>query len=130
MTAAVVPPGLAGRRILVVEDQYVIASELTRLLERNGAEVVGPHPHAHFEPLDAGPLDLALLDINLRGEMVFDLAVRLRAAGVPILFLTGYGPGILPEALSNLPCLPKPVEPRRLLAAVDKLLAATLPGPG
>ncbi|WP_159996933.1 hypothetical protein [Roseomonas sp. 18066] len=113
---------LAGRSILVVEDQYVIAEELVQLLQRLGARVIGPFARVDID-LEAQPRpDAALLDIHLRGRPVFALADRLRAAGVPILFLTGYDASVLPAAYQGWPWLPKPVDLRRLVAALAGLL--------
>jgi CheY-like chemotaxis protein len=139
---------LAGRAILVVEDQYVIAEELVRMLERLGARVIGPFAQASAMAADASGMaasasggagggldgvprpDAALLDIHLPGRPVFELADRLRAAGVPLLFLTGYDAAILPPAWRDGPWLSKPVDPRRLAAALAALLGLDGGGEG
>lgn len=122
----------AGCRFLVVEDQYMIADELTRMLEQLGAEVLGPFARAEtaLAALEMRPgrqPDAALLDINLRGVPVFPAAEALRTRGVPILFLTSYGPAVLPPRLQGLPCLHKPVDPRQLTQALLQILG---PRPG
>ncbi|WP_419898933.1 response regulator [Roseomonas sp. USHLN139] len=115
---------LAGRTILVVEDQYVIAEELVQLLLELGATVIGPFARAEIDLAAQPRPDAALLDIHLHGRPVFELADRLRQAGVPLLFLTGYDASVLPPAYQDLPCLPKPVDPRRLELALARLLPA------
>lgn len=109
--------GLRGRRILVVEDDYMLAEDLRRDLEGQGADVVGPVPTvaAALKLIQAeGTLDGAILDVNLHGEKVFPVVDILRQRGVPIVFTTGYGQGALPEAYADVPRCEKPVDMRRL----------------
>jgi CheY-like chemotaxis protein len=116
---------LSGRRILVVEDRYLIASEIADLLADLGAEVLGPAPHtaAAAEILRTRRPDAALLDVNLDGAMVFPLAEELVRLGVPIMFLTGYDEG-LPDRWRERPKLLKPVDPKLLREAVLQLTDA------
>jgi DNA-binding NtrC family response regulator len=115
--------GLAGARILVVEDEYYLAEDLCHALEAAGAEVVGPVGSLGQAegPLLAGGLDGAVLDMNLRGEHAFALAERLQAADVPFVIVSGYSAEALPDALGAVPRLEKPVDARR---AVEALVAA------
>jgi DNA-binding NtrC family response regulator len=77
---------LAGRRILLVEDEVIVAMDMEWELMAAGAEVVGPaHRLAEALAMADGPLDAAVLDINLAGEKVWPLAERLAAAGVPFV---------------------------------------------
>ncbi|ONG58161.1 hypothetical protein BKE38_03470 [Pseudoroseomonas deserti] len=115
---------LAGRAILVVEDQYVIAEELAQLLLQLGAQVIGPFARVDIDLAAQPRPDAALLDIHLRGRPVFALADRLRAEGVPLLFLTGYDASVLPPAYRDLPWLSKPVDARQLATALAGLLGA------
>ena len=104
---------LKGRRILVVEDEYVVAEDICRELLEQGAEVVGPAPTVeHAMALLAADrlIDGAILDINLRGEMVFPVAEILRDRGTPFLFATGYDLDALPRAYAQAPCCEKPFE--------------------
>lgn len=110
----------AGKRILVVEDDYFIAKCLARDLRRAGAEVLGPAPTVG-EALDliaAGPLDGAVLDVNLRGEMAFPVADALARSGVPFIFATGYSADMLPRRYAAVPRCDKPVDPDALAAAL------------
>ncbi|MDP8921195.1 MAG: response regulator [Pseudomonadota bacterium] len=109
---------LQGRRVLVVEDEYMLAQELREGLERQGAEVIGPVPTVAeaMELLRQGPApDIAILDINLQGEMVYPVADALRAQGIPFLFATGYEPWAIPEAYKDVPRAEKPVEMKTIL---------------
>lgn len=118
---------LAGRRVLVVEDLYLIAAELSEQLRRMGAEVAGPAPDlAQGRALiEAGPLDAALLDVNLEGELVFPLAELLAAKRTPFIFLTGYDGDVLPPPWRDRPQLTKPVDMRDLRAGLIEALAGS-----
>ena len=117
---------LNGLRILVVEDNFVLADALRYLLAGYDGVVtaIAPTVPRAFAALDAQAADVAVLDINLNGNSVVPFAEHLRHAGVPFLFLTGYGddPDLLPEHLRDHPRLEKPVQADRL---IDLLLALT-----
>ena len=121
---------LAGKRILVVEDEYYLADDLVQTLRGQGADVAGPvGTLAEAERLVAeGRIDCAILDINLRGEMAFPVADRLGEAGVPFLFATGYSRSHLPERFSGIPHLQKPFDPAELAAAVPKAMESATQG--
>lgn len=108
---------LSGRRILVVEDEYLIADDLRDALVAAGAEVVGPIATVAdaIACVDAGTvLDAAVLDINLRGAMVYPVADGLAARGIPFLFATGYDAGSLPDRFATAVRLEKPVKAAKL----------------
>jgi DNA-binding response OmpR family regulator len=121
---------LAGRRILIVEDEYYLADDLVRALRDEGAEVAGPvGTLAEAERLVAeGRIDCAILDINLRGEMAFPVADRLGEAGIPFLIASGYSRDHLPERFGAVPHLHKPFDPAQLAAAVPKAMEAARQG--
>lgn len=115
-------PILAGRRVLIVEDRYLIAAEMADEVARLGGEVIGPTGSvATASELAAAPVDIALLDVNLDGEWVFPLAEVLARKGVPMIFLTGYDDDSMPEAWRDHPRLRKPVSGRSLRAELMKL---------
>lgn len=112
---------LEGRALLVVEDEYLIAADMTFILEEMGAEVLGP-AHSVATALDliekhGERLDGAILDINLGNEQVFPVADLLRSRKVPFIFSTGYDASVIPEAYAGIPRCEKPF---------DKALVATL----
>jgi len=116
---------LAGTRVLIVEDNYVVADALRYLIDGYGGSVsaIVPNLERAFEVLAEGPVDVAVLDINLSGISVVPLADHLRTHGVPFVFLSGYGDDeLLPERLRGQPRFDKPVEAERL---VRGMLAVT-----
>jgi CheY-like chemotaxis protein len=111
----------SGRRILVVEDEYLIAADLAEALEELGAEVVGPVANlkaALVEVERAGDLDGATLDVTLGQEKSFDVAAILRQRGVPFVFLTGYGDRGVPDQYRDVPRCEKPFDVPNILRAM------------
>lgn len=100
----------AGRRVLVVEDESLVAMLLETILEDMGCEPVGPAATVEEGlALAAGErIDAALLDVNVAGRQVFPIAEALRERGVPFVFSTGYGEGGLPDDWRGQPTLQKP----------------------
>ncbi len=119
---------LSGSRILVVEDEYYLADDARSVLSGVGAEIVGPVPTADeaaaFIEADSA-IDGVLLDVNLRGEMAFDVADALQARGVPFIFVTGYDRAALPERFASVPSLGKPVDPDQLVKCFERLKEAS-----
>jgi two-component system, response regulator PdtaR len=116
-----------GRLVLVVEDELLIAMDLELLLQRNGWRVLGPAATVAeaLRMLQGATPDVALLDINLRGELVTPVAEELRARGVPFVLASAYDDRELAVlALARAPNVGKPANERRLLAA---LLQAMVP---
>jgi DNA-binding response OmpR family regulator len=107
---------LQGLRVLVVEDEFLIAQDIRRILRSEGCEVLGPVAviDAAEEIAARETLNGAVLDVNLRGDLVFLLAQKLLVQGVPILFTTGYERDNLPEAFTSCLMLQKPFSGRRL----------------
>lgn len=104
---------LAGRRILIVEDEMLIAMQLEDMLLEMGCEVIGPATSVAeaLKLIGAGRLDGALLDVNLGGEQVYPVADALAASGAPFVFVTGYGRTGLSGVHRGHPTLPKPINP-------------------
>ena len=115
---------LDGCRVLVVEDDYFLADDIVSVLSDAGANIVGPVPtiSTALAQLSAD-VDAAVLDINLRGELVWPMADALRAKDVPFVFATGYGPEVVPETYSDVTHCIKPLEMIKLINALSALLA-------
>jgi DNA-binding response OmpR family regulator len=117
-------PQLGGRRVLVIEDEYFIADDLRQMLADLGAEVIGPFPdlaEAETIVISGKPIDAALLDINLRNEMIFPLARTLRSCGVPFVFTTGYDRTSVIAEFQDVPLLEKPLDIRRVVRLLAEL---------
>ena len=118
------PLPLAGLTILLVEDHYLIAKELTDMLQSCGAEVLGPVGKLPLSPdVEQAEINAALLDVNLRGDLVFPLADKLTWRGVPVALFTGYDHAVLPSPYCDYPCLDKPVEQPSLIEMILRMVA-------
>lgn len=131
---------LAGVRILIVEDHYVVAEALRFLLGSYGGSVTATVPDLEraFRTLEDSRVDIAVLDIDLNGTSVVPFAQHLAAEGIPFVFLTGYGDEqLLPESLQGRPKFDKPVRDDQLVRGMMELLGtiseadedADAPGP-
>ena len=112
---------VAGRRVLVVEDDFNVAEAMAFLLAAEGIEVLGPVPtlQATFDLLAVTEhLDGAVVDVNLRGELAYPVADALRRRGVPFVFTTGYDTSSVAREAPGVPCLEKPVPREQLLDAL------------
>jgi CheY-like chemotaxis protein len=106
---------LRGQRVLVVEDEYLIATDIAEALAELGATVVGPVGSVKeaLRRIEAeGELDGAVLDINLGQEKVFPVADALIARHVPFVFATGYSNAAVPDRYTRIPRCEKPVQIR------------------
>jgi DNA-binding NarL/FixJ family response regulator len=115
---------LRGRRIMIVEDEMLVAMELESLLSEQGCSVVGPAPTAAraLALLDEGLPDAAILDVNLNGQTAMPVAEALSEQGVPFLLATGYSQSLQP-ALKDAPRLDKPVDHDQLVRVLAGLLS-------
>jgi CheY-like chemotaxis protein len=111
------PEKLDGpRRILIVEDNFIIAHALARNLRAQGAEPIGPAARVKDAlPLIDERIDGAVLDVKLGGEMVYPIINLLRARNVPVVFVTGYDDGAIEPRYANVPRVQKPVTGERLM---------------
>jgi CheY-like chemotaxis protein len=115
---------LSGKSILLVEDEFLLAIQLEELLRSLGGIVRGPFGKLDdaLEAARRDDFDLAILDINLSGTMVYPLADTLRDRGVPFVFLSGYSGSNLPERFRAVTRLNKPCDPAMLIAALRRQL--------
>ena len=110
-------------RVLVVEDEALVAMLIEDMLIDLGYDVIGPAANcaqalAILEK--QGPPDAAILDVNLGGESVYPVAEALKERNVPFLFSTGYGDSAILDRFQQIEKLSKPFEPRRLQSALVK----------
>lgn len=116
---------LAGRRILIVEDEYLLADDLSEALADGGATVLGPvaSVEAAAELIASeAEIDAAVLDINLRGELIFPIADALEERGVPFVFATGYDRWAIPERFADAPRMEKPLKGAAIATTLTPLL--------
>lgn len=119
-------PGLAGRRLLLVEDEPLVGMLIEELLMDEGCTVVGPCAtlaEAMVAARDES-FDVALLDVNLRGEKIYPVAEIVEARGIPFLLLTGYGPDAIPNDRPHWHACRKPFEVDVLLRLLVERLEA------
>lgn len=107
---AVTDANISDLTVLIVEDEPLIAMSLEDALIDQGVTCLGPAGSvtAALDMIEAGGFDIALLDVNLRGERVDAVADRLAAAGIPFIFTTGHGAEGLPAAHRARPVIGKP----------------------
>jgi PAS domain S-box-containing protein len=108
------------RRVFLVEDETLVAMMIQDTLRETGVDVVGPYSRVAeaIKAAKAGGFDVAVLDVNLDGEPVYELAELLAARGVPFVFMTGYGRESIDERFADRPVIRKPVDLERLKEAL------------
>jgi len=116
---------LQGKRILVVEDEYILASYLASTLEDVGAIVIGPVPSIE-QALGVlkmeSKFDAAVLDINLSGQPAFPVADALIELGTPFVFTTGYDEPALPGCYRAVARCVKPIDIRLLMRSLARMV--------
>ncbi len=123
---------LNQRRILVVEDEYLVATYLSRGLAQNGATVIGPVARVNealalidsSATVQGAEIDAAILDVTLNDVPAFPVADRLLEADVPFVFATGYDRAALPERYSRVALCVKPVQVADVIQALCRAMTA------
>lgn len=115
---------LSGMRVLIVEDDYYLATDAEAALASAGAAVLGPcgDEESGVALAQQEEIDCAILDVNLRPGPSFELAKIMRSRSIPFLFVTGYDREAIPSEFADVQRLQKPYDSRDLLAAVGRLL--------
>ena len=113
-------------RVLVVEDEPMLAFVLEELLIEAGFAIAGVTARLEkaLAIIESGACDAAILDAVLGGVSAAPAAAALAARGLPCLIVSGYSPGQLPSAFSGALCLQKPCKPDRLIEALSSILPA------
>lgn len=116
--------GGSRRRILVAEDQLLVALDYEDMLNELGCAVLGPMRSVADGLAVAryAHLDGAVLNIRLSDGFSFPIAEALRERGVPFFFVSGYNPGSIPKSLHDVPAFAKPVDAETFIDAVRRLI--------
>lgn len=117
---------VAGLRVFVAEDEFHVLELIEHMLDALGCVVVDSASTAEAALERAGVTDaeVAVLDVNLRGQSIFPTAELLKERGIPILFSTGYGSAGIEFAWKASPVIQKPFATEQLEAALRHLLRA------
>lgn len=115
---------LPGRRVLVVEDNPLLALDIDEALRASGAEVVGPalDIDSGLSLVRADALDGAVLDIDIGGTPVWPIARELKEDGVPFVFVSGDIEKGIPDDFTGAVCLAKPAQAETILATVAAVM--------
>lgn len=117
---------LAGRRILIVEDEYFLADDLRQILQEQHAETLGPAStiaNALTLINAGGRIDCAVLDLNLHGQVAYPISAALHQRKIPFVFATGYGSAQIPAEFAGVLRLEKPFDSSALVSALESILA-------
>jgi DNA-binding response OmpR family regulator len=111
-------------RVFLVEDEFLVASLLQEDLEARGFHVFGPYPTLALAQAAVGAerYDVAIIDMNLRGQLAYPVADELMRRNVPLIILTGYSLPDMPARFKDVMILSKPYNLGITLRAVDKVL--------
>lgn len=120
---------LPGKRVLITEDEFFLAMWLRQVLEEEGYAVVGPATSVEeaVQLIEKAKPNGAILDINLKGEMVYPAARELMERGIPFLFATGYSTLDVPTTFRSIPRLEKPVTAEILVRALKEVFRRAYP---
>jgi CheY-like chemotaxis protein len=124
--AVLLAPLLCGKRVLVVEDEALVAILIEDLLEECGCSIVGPCGSVEMamELAQTEAFDLAVLDVNLRGLKVYPVAEVLAERHIPFLFLSGYGEEAIPPGHSGWKVCAKPFRGNDLVKMLSGVMSA------
>jgi CheY-like chemotaxis protein len=114
-------PNLRRCKVLVVEDEMMIAMLIEDMLEELGCELIGPASKVEraLELIASETIEIALLDVNLDGQATDAVAYELQRKGIPFVFATGYGATGVPKQHNDRTVLQKPFQKRDLAIALS-----------
>jgi DNA-binding response OmpR family regulator len=121
------PSALAGKRVLIVEDEMLVALLIEDFMVELGCSTVGPCGSVAMalDTIQTETFDLAVLDVNLAGEMVYPVADILTEKHIPFLFLSGYGDEAIPPGHSDWRVCAKPFKGDELATMMSAALEAS-----
>jgi two-component SAPR family response regulator len=104
---------LAGKRVLIIEDEYVVALDIASAVTTRGGVVIGPvgTVDGALKAINNADVDGAILDVSLRGKLGFEVADALADRHIPFVFATGYDAGAVPARHAKVTRVEKPVAP-------------------
>ncbi|MBX5229336.1 helix-turn-helix domain-containing protein [Rhizobium sp. NLR9b] len=117
----------AQKAVLVVEDDYALASELASKLTATGIKIVGPAPSVEraLQYIEDSQIEVAILDINLGGTMVFPVADALAKRNIPFFFATGYSRDVVPPRFADRIFVEKPLDTSAIYTALSECRGST-----
>jgi CheY-like chemotaxis protein len=121
-------PYLAARRVLIAEDELLIAIDLAEAFEKEGAKVIGPVSSVERALSlieNDEPVDFGVLDLRLGGELVYPVADRLLENSIPFMFITGYDAGAIPARFEDVIRLEKPATGEAAVERAEHALLLT-----
>lgn len=120
----VVVSSLSGKKVLIVEDEFLVAVQVEDALLSFGCEPIGPITtlDAAFQVSVSTKFDIAVLDINLGGKLVYPLADELNTRGIPFLLVSGYSSQHIPEQYRSMPRVQKPFDHLSIRRQLENLL--------
>ncbi|WP_064709951.1 helix-turn-helix domain-containing protein [Rhizobium bangladeshense] len=123
---------LARKAVLIVEDDYTLASELASKLTQTGIDVVGPAPNVEqaLKYIEDSKIEAAILDINLGGTMVFPVADVLSKRNIPFFFATGYSRDVVPPRFADRIFVEKPLDTGAIYSALSSCGSSTATAAG
>jgi two-component SAPR family response regulator len=123
---------LTGKRVLVAEDDFLVAMDMRRTIEEAGGTVASSERTAKsvVDAAENETLDCAVLDVQLDDGMVFAAARALRRRRVPFVLVTGYERSMIPAELADVPYLQKPVSRATLVECVVDCVASAISSKG
>ena len=115
-----------GIRVLIVEDELLVSWATQDMLEELGCVAIGPAASVNqaLAAIALEDIDVAVLDLNLSGQLSYPVADALALRGVPYFFLTGYDAKSIREDYAAAPALQKPLRGSELVEALTRLLAS------
>jgi two-component SAPR family response regulator len=119
---------LKGVRVLIVEDEFLVATLIEDMLESAGCTILGPIPRVAeaLDVVDHETCDVAVLDVNLGGDRIDPVADALDRRNVPFMFVTGYTENALPGEFAERPRLCKPFKMGELLGTLCRLVKSSV----
>ena len=116
---------LARKRVLIVEDEFIIAMDIAHEVATRGGVVVGPlgTVDGALKAIKNADVDGAILDINLRGTLAFPVAEALANRHIPFVFATGDRAVDVPARHSDVPRFERPTSPRDICSALEDVIS-------